>query len=276
MSRQRETNIVLPDIPERLSNAELKNAFKGHCDASIMRGLIDAEIKYIRADGQRDDRTLRGFWYQVIKSALSRTGLLNKKTSKGKEKDWADDLSDYLEEMVSEGITSYEELRIIDGSRQRSVARPMSNTIVETYWVRPHYPWVIVFTEKDTIWQILASVAELYGVSYISCGGEPAASCTEDIIKKIVRSEAFKAHQPEAIYLLGITDYDPYGYHIFDAQVRQVKLLLPKKEVASNIEVKAIRLGVYPKQLSPEELSVKTYTPKKDGLDEWIKRTGRG
>jgi hypothetical protein len=76
MARPKSPNAVLPDVPERLSDDEIKTAFSGCCDAGIVRGLIVAEIRFIRAGGQRDIRTLRGFWYQLIKSALSRTGLL--------------------------------------------------------------------------------------------------------------------------------------------------------------------------------------------------------
>lgn len=274
MARTKTPNAALPDVPGQLSDAEIANAFSGCCDAGILRGLIEAEIRFIRAGGQRDIRTLRGFWYFVVKSALSRTGLLNKKTPKGNAKDWPAALSSELEDMVSDGVTTYEELQIIDGSRQRSVARSMNHTVAETQWVGPHYPWVIIFTEKDTIWPVLNSIAQLYGVSAISCGGEPAASCTEDILKQIVRSEAFEQHFPGTVQLLGLTDYDPYGYHIFNAQREQIKRLFPMNEIDSKVTLNSERMGIYPNQVPPEELAVKTYAPKDEGLKKWFELTG--
>ncbi|MCJ7445330.1 MAG: hypothetical protein MUO26_12545 [Methanotrichaceae archaeon] len=272
--------LMLPDRPDRMSDADLKAALdRFDTDVDKMRSLILAEILDIIArGGQRDQRTLRGFWYASIKSALSRTGLLNKKTSKGNPIEWDAKLSAELEDMVSSKLTSYEELHIIDGSRQRSPAVSMTNTVAKTEWVGAHYPWVIIFTEKDTIWPVLKSVAELYGVSVISGGGEPAASCTEDILKQIVRSKAFKEQFPGTIYLLGLTDYDPYGYHIFNAQYEQIKRLFPMSEIDAN-KIKEIhfitnRIGVHPKHIPPEEIALKTYTPKPAGLEEWLKRTG--
>lgn len=216
----------------------------------------------------------------MIKSALSRTGLLNKMTSKGNGKDWAAVLSEQLEAMVSDRVTSYEELKIIDGSRQRSVASSVTNTVARIQWVGPHYPWVIIFTEKDTIWPVLSSIAQLYGISFISGGGMPAASCTEDIIKQIVRFEAFKQNFPGTIHLLGISDYDPSGYDIFKAQAEQIKRFFPVNEYRSKTSISFTRLGVYPSQIPPAELGVKTFSPPakspgaKKALTEWVKQTG--
>lgn len=276
MARPKSASAAICDIPERLNDEELNMAIAGCTDAGIIRGLIEAEIRFIRAGGERDIRTLRGFWYQVIKSALSRTGLLNKKTSKNHGKDWAAVLSEELEGMVSDHITTYEELKIIDGSRQRSVATPINHTVAKTQWVGAHYPWVIIFTEKDTIWPVLSSIAQLYGVSFISCGGQPAASCTEDIIKQIVRSDAFKQRNPEKINLVGITDYDPSGYNIFNAQKNQIIRFFPANELnTETIIIEATRLGVYPFQIPPDDLDIKSFSPPAGKeLDEWVKETG--
>jgi hypothetical protein len=267
--------VELRDVPDKLTDTELV-AQLNQCDsdAAIIRSLICAEIEYIRKGGERDIRTLRGFWYAGIKSALSRIGLLNKKTSKGNPKDWASDLSAELEDLVSAGHTSYEEMQIIDGSRQRSPAVSITTPVVNTQLVGPHYPWVIIFTEKDTIWPVLKSVAQLYGISVISGGGEPAASCTEDILKQIVRSKAFKEHSPEKLYLLGLSDYDPYGYHIFNAQLEQIMRLFPRHEIEYDIKISHYRIGVNPTQIPPEEMDLKTYAPKSAGLEKWFKQTG--
>ena len=274
MARPKTPNAVLRDVPDRLSNAEIADAFYGCSDAGIMRGLIEAEIQFIRAGGVRDVRTLRGFWYFVVKSALSRAGVLNKQTSEGNPVDWDGTLSAELEDLVSARETTYEELQIIDGSRQRSAATPMTRSVAKTQWVGPHYPWVILFTEKDTIWPVVKNVAQLYGVSVVSGGGQPSAACTEDLLKQIVRSQVFKQHFPGTVHLIGISDYDPFGYKIFNAQKEQITRFFPVDEVETKVTLESIRVGVYPKQIPPDELDVKTYTPKANGLAAWFRGTG--
>ena len=274
MARPKTPNAVLRDVPARLSDSEISDAFYGCSDAGIMRGLIEAEIRFIRAGGARDVRTLRGFWYFVVKSALSRAGVLNKQTGEGNPVDWDGTLSAELEDLVSARETTYEELQIIDGSRQRSAATPMTRSVAETQWVGPHYPWVILFTEKDTIWPVVKNVAQLYGVSVVSGGGQPSAACTEHLLKQIVRSQGFKQHFPGTVHLIGISDYDPFGYKIFNAQQEQIRRFFPVDEVETGVTLESDRIGVYPKQIPSDELDVKTYTPKASGLAAWFKETG--
>ena len=64
-----------------------------------------------------------------------------------------------------------------------------------------HYPWLILFTEKDTIWGELESLASLYGVSAISGGGQPSAACTADIVRLILASEAYRGRTVDPVDL---------------------------------------------------------------------------
>ena len=249
----------------------------GLADTVIIRSIIMAEIEAVRAGYPRNIRTLRGFWYEIVKPIMSRLGILNKKTANNKAIDWVGNLSERLGELVKGNNTSYEELKIIDGSRQRFKARNIPTRLVDVSLVGGHYPWVILFTEKDTIWPLIENLATLYGVSAISGGGQPALSCSENITREIIRSEAYKAAGPENIILLELTDYDPAGYSIAKAQFDQIH------DAAANISasdrgnlkrVKVVRLGLYPDQLTPEQLEANSYDPKEKGLKEWLAKTG--
>lgn len=244
----------------------------------VMRSILIAEIEAVRAGAPRESRTMRGLWYEIVKPLLSRSGeLYRPKSTDGKPVDWARLLSEVLADLVGDRITSYEELKIIDGSRQRQAARPLSAQLLDVSMVGGHYPWVILFTEKDTIWPIIEDISNLYGVSAISGGGQPSNACSENITRKIIRSEAYQNAQPKTIIVLSLTDYDPAGYIISQAQADQII------EAANNLDpsergnlkhVRHIRIGLTPDQLSPEEIEANAYEPAKKGLAEWFRDTG--
>ena len=209
--------------PSELSDGALCSELRGLADSEVMRSLLLAEVEAIRAGAEREDRTMRGLWYSLVKPALERLGLLNELTSRGKPKDWDGNLSRYLGELVRVGATTYEELHIIDGSRQRTTATRIPKRVIEPVTlVGAHFPWVILFTEKDTIWPVVRNVAYLYGVSAISGGGKPSYACTENTIKAIVESPTFRREAPGRFVLIALTDYDPSGYIIARAQHTQI------------------------------------------------------
>ena len=224
----------------------------------------------------REVRTLRGLWYKLIKPIVSRSGRLNELGKNNKPVEWARYLSDYLNELVDAGITSYEELAIIDGSRERRPAAQVDAQLVDVTMIGGHYPWIILFTEKDTIWPIVENIASLYGVSAISGKGKPSNACSENITRAIINSEAFKAAQPEALILLSLTDYDPSGYIISSAQLDQITTAARNYggELGKLRQVIHKRIGITPDQLTPAELAANSYEPKEAGLTEWLKETG--
>jgi hypothetical protein len=262
--------------PSEMADKELREVLSDALDSRVIRSLLMAELAAIRAGAEREERTLRNVWYDVIKPALSRAGILNQKTRTGKELAWPHKLSTGLAEMVRMGVTTYEELRIIDGSRQRQVATTIVKFLVDVPLVGAHFPWVILFTEKDTIWGVVQDLASLYGVSAISGGGEPSNACTENTIRAIARSDAFKAEQPERIVLLSLTDYDPFGYTIANAQLVQIQEAVDglSAERGKLAQVQSLRIGLEPDQLTPEERAIKAYEPKDQGLAEWYAQTG--
>jgi len=258
-------SIEFSEYPLDLSDTVLREVLAGQPDSVLMRSLLIAEVEAMRAGTERERRTMRYIWYDYIKPVLSRAGLLDKQTKNGKEVDWPGKLSKYLAELVRSGFTTYQELKIVDGSRQRQVAVNMVHTVADVQLTGAHFPGVILFTEKDTIWGEVVSLARLYGVSAISGGGEPSNACTEDTVRAIVKSPALRQAR---LVVLSLTDYDPFGYMIAEAQAQQVR------EAAPGLAVVHDRLGLRPEQLTPEERQAKAYKPKDIGLSEWYTETG--
>jgi len=267
---------VLPTNLFSLPDQEVKRQLSGLQYTEVIRSLILYEVNAIRAGEVREVRTLRGLWYKLIKPIVSRSGRLNELGKNNKPVEWARYLSDYLNELVDAGITSYEELAIIDGSRERRPAAQVDAQLVDVTMIGGHYPWIILFTEKDTIWPIVENIASLYGVSAISGKGKPSNACSENITRAIINSEAFKAAQPEALILLSLTDYDPSGYIISSAQLDQITTAARNYggELGKLRQVIHKRIGITPDQLTPAELAANSYEPKEAGLTEWLKETG--
>jgi hypothetical protein len=263
--------------PIDMTPGEVRALFGDMADSQVIRTILMAEIEDIRRGAKRERRTMRNVWYDVVKPVLSRAGILNKATSGGKPVDWARKLSKYLTEIVRDGLTTYEELSIIDGSRQRQVAQNVTDPVASVLLVGAHYPWVILFTEKDTVWGEVESLATLYGVSAISGGGQPSNACTENTVRAIIRSKAYQAAQPEKMVLLCLTDYDPFGYSIADSQFDQVTEAaqgMSTRERGRLSQVTVKRLGLYPWQLTAGERQMKAYEPKDVGLEAWLAETG--
>lgn len=267
MARQTADILQVQTNPLDMTDGELRATFGDMRDSELMRALIMAEVWQIRDGAERERRTMRNFWYDHIKPVLSRAGRLGDKTSGGRDIDWPGKLSKYLVELVRAGETTYHELRIVDGSRQRSPAHDMTIRVASVRIVGGHYPWLILFTEKDTIWQEIESLASLYGTSAISGGGQPAAACTADVVRYILRSEAYDGRP---LVLLSLTDYDPAGYSIADSQFAQ----LQEAAAIERREVRHERLGLTPAQLTQSERDAKAYIPKDAGLDAWYEQTG--
>ena len=266
----------LPAHPSEVTDAELQHTLGDKPDSQVMRSLLMAEIAAVKAGAERETRTMRNLWYSLVKPALSRAGILNKTTAGGRKVAWDAKLSKYLAELVRCGETTYEELRIVDGSRQRQTATSITHPIAYVQLVGAHFPWVILFTEKDTMWGEVERIASLYGVSAISGGGQPSNACTENTIRAIVRERAFQEGQPESMILLALTDYDPFGYSIANAQYVQIAETLGSlaDELENLPQVQGLRIGLAPDQLTPEERQQNAYEPTDEGLEAWFAETG--
>jgi hypothetical protein len=266
--------ISLPKHPSEMSDQELRYYLGDEPDRQVMRSLLIAELEAIRGGAKRETRTMRNLWYSLIKPALSRAGILNKTTRGGRPVPWDRKLSVGIAELVRMSFTTYEELRIVDGSRLRQTATVVAHTVADVDLVGDHFPWVILFTEKDTMWGAVQSIAWLYGVSAISGGGEPSNACTENTIRAIARSETCQKAQPESIILLALTDYDPYGYKIANAQYNQIVEAVSGLDDQGKLRlVQNFRIGLEPEQLTPEQRQANAYEPKDTGLAEWYELT---
>jgi hypothetical protein len=195
-------------------------------------------------------------------------GILDKKTDGGNPVDWPGKLSDYTGDLVKDGVTTYKELRIIDGSRQRRTAATVTQTVAAVDLVGAHYPWLIIFTEKDTMWGAVRDLARLYGVTAISGSGQPSLACTENVLRAIWKHSEYCPGQP--IGLLSFTDYDPHGYDIAEAQADQLEAI-----AGGRCPVYHRRLGLEPDQLSPELREKNIYKPPGGSkFRKWYRQTG--
>jgi len=272
-----KTFVPVQGLMSELTTEAIQEWFRDQPDSVIIRSILVAEVEEIRNGEDRERRTLRGVWYDRVKPLLSRAGILNKKTSSGGDVPWERKLSEYLAELVRIGFTSYEELLIVDGSRHRQQARDINYPLANIPMVGGHFPWVILFTEKDTIWSEVQSIADLYGVSAISGSGYPSAACTENTIRAIIRSDVFQLQQPEKITLISLTDYDPHGYEIAETQYKQINEAVSGMDEDEREGLRRVtrwRIGLEPEQLTPEERLLNSYEPKRKGLHDWFKQTG--
>lgn len=256
--------------PMTMSRDELCAQLGGADHAKIMRSLLMREVERVKAGEQTESRTMRNVWYKRIKPVLSKLGVLNQQTRSGNEVDWPRRMSESLGELVDAGVTSYGELMIVDASRSRRNPTGMVLPVADVPVVGAHYPGIILFTEKDTIYGEVEDLASIYGLSALSGGGQPSKAATEDLVRQIVECENFRTGSN--IYVLSLTDFDPAGYSIAGAVATQVELsagLFP--QVARVVHR---RLGLTPNQMAPAEVMANRYEPKDKGLEEWVKQTG--
>jgi len=247
---------------------ELRRALGGVKMSVLMRTIILNEKQFLSVGY---NRSLRGFWYATVKPALDKLGLLTEKdqTEEGLTK-WDGKLSLYMADLVRDGLLTYLDLKIIDTSRQRGTPGPGYATVSHEAFsyqtnIAPH-PNIILCTEKDTAYNIIADMARLLGCSCISGKGQNALGAMEDLLRGI---------GPDAgdIYILSMTDYDPSGYYIantFEKQARDLLRALGFKLPGVEIE----RIGIFPDQLTAQEIEANKYTPKPANRAKWFKQTG--
>ena len=253
--------IKLPKPVLEMTSEELNRLLNGELMSIVMRSIILNEKEFCDI---KYDRSLRSFWYRTVKPTLEKLNLLKAtdQSAKGLTK-WDTLLSNYLGELVKMGILKYSDIRIIDESRRRenpAIKRIIPN--IETYGYQTtaaDYPHIIIATEKDTIYSIIADIASFFGCSCISGKGQNSLAAMEDLIRKIPENET--------IHILTMTDYDPSGYYIANALKKQVSELGHKK-------VKIERVGIFPHQLTAQEIEQNKYTPKPANLKNWVKETG--
>jgi len=102
-----------------MSGPELLEFLGGKDKTVILRSLIFSELEQCKRSPLNGWRTLRGFWYALVKPCLSRMGGFE--TSDPET--WNDDLSDALAGMVKLSTLKYVDLGIVVRSRPRQLAQ---------------------------------------------------------------------------------------------------------------------------------------------------------
>lgn len=261
--------IDLPRNAKDMNRSELLAAFPEGTDKSfLMRSIIMSEVRFPQVNY---DRTLRSLWYSTVKPTLDKLGLLEEsdQTEEGLTK-WDATLSRYVADLLRRGYLTYKKLHISDTSRQKENPRKKYYcTSLDTYGYQvtaAPYSNIIIATEKDTVYNIISDLAELFGCSCISSKGQNALGAME----KLIRGMARPFH---TVHILTMTDYDPAGYYIADALATQARDILDALSM-HHVDVNIKRIGITPDQLSPEMVDANKYTPKPANLDKWYEMTG--
>lgn len=252
----------------------LKRLFYKKSDTFIMRSLILNEKDFLSVDYER---SLRGLWYNAIKPVLSKLDLLEKKTAAtlngpgGNFVKWDSNLSAGVAELLRYGVLTYKDLLVVDASRAKE--NPYSsyvNVKRETYGYQvtsEPYSNILLTAEKDTVYTIIQDMAQIFGCSCLSGKGHNSFAAMEYLIRGM--GDRLK----DDIIILSISDYDPSGYSIAETFKNQAEDILKALNINS-VSVYAERVGIEPWQLTDEEIEQNKYTPKKDGLKKWFKKTG--
>lgn len=249
------------------SAEDLRRILKGQNKAQLLRTIILNEKKFLRVDY---DRSLRGFWYSTVKPTLDKLGLLTEKDStEDALTRWDAELSRNLADLVRLGEVTYKDLRIVDTSRQRFTPANAYHVVDrESYGYQvtaAPYPNIIISTEKDTVYSIIADIASFFGCSCISGKGQNSLAAMEDLLRKMGAGD-------EPVYIITLTDYDPAGYYIADTFFIQVRDLQKSLGIRRRVSIK--RIGITPDQLTHNEVRANWYTPKAANLDKWMQQTG--
>ena len=277
MAKDKNKKIVRLDRSVREISAEELREYWGHLKikADIMRNIILNEKDFCNC---KYHRSQRDFWYKTVKPTLEKLNLLSPENNTEDEmSDWDSLLSKYLAEYVKEGVMTYQDIMILDESR---------NYDVPQFGFHP-YSNIIVAVEKDTVYRIIRDIADLLKCSYLSCKGQVSLGSVEQIIRGVEYCSRHEDHPYEEIILLTLTDYDPTGYSIADSLHNNIRIMMDNLGL-SDLRLVSKRIGLVPNQLTEQELRNNMYTPKRGKIsdktakpdstrvkfNQWMKRTG--
>ena len=191
---------TLPRFVKDMDTDELEDFFPPGLDEDgkpyytksfLMRSIIMNEKRY---GNTYESRTLRAMWYSSVKPTLDKLGLLEASDmSEASLTQWDKTLSRYVCDLLRRGYLTFSDLGIYDTSRKKS-------TPMETFYsvgsqssyaykgrIAP-YPNILIATEKDTVYDIISQLANLFGLSCISCKGQNALGAMERIIYRMTTS----------------------------------------------------------------------------------------
>lgn len=149
---------------------------------------------------------------------------------------------------------------IVDKSRELNVP--------DRYTFSP-YRNIIVCCEKDTIYSVVSDISDTLGCSCISTKGLNGFGAMETLMRRIKDNSNNKVD--EIVFLI-MSDYDPTGYDIANTVREQASRMADTLKM--DCRIISERIGVVPDQLTEDEVKNNQYTPKKKGIERWMKLTG--
>lgn len=262
MAKDKYKNIIKLDRSVREIPAEELREYWGHlkADSDVMRNIVLNEKDFCDC---KYDRSQREFWYKTVKPTLEKLGKLSDSTEDTMTH-WDKVLSRYLGELVKDDMMTYQDIRIVDRSRQYDVPAHFS--------FHP-YSNIVVAVEKDTVYHVVNDIASLLKCSCFSCKGQAALGSIEQIVRGIAQCSREQEEPYAEVIMLILTDYDPSGYTISKSLIENMETLM-KNLGLGNLRLVAKRIGLTPDQMTEDEVRHNMYTPKKKKLDEWFAETG--
>lgn len=215
--------------------------------SEFIRGKIREMKEKVREKGEyREMWSVRDLWYWM-KPFLAANENITVETPK-----WADQrsklLSSVLSQMVLGGELRYRDILVEDMDREVSLR----------VWAQD-FKDVIVFIEKNGVYEKVKSVAELFDISIISGKGFIPTSTIEKVMDRLETDRHYK--------VVVMTDYDPYGAFIVEDFASRATQL--------GMDMEVIRAGLGLDQIPAEHVEVVKYPVSKGNLakefyEDWV------
>lgn len=206
----------LRDWPFELASAPA-DLLRRHFDSprKLIAHMLYQAVRYrMLGIKRRYGKTHRGFWYRPLHSALYRAGFLRNRRVRWVEPGEQARSSDeemclyyyrILEEMTGvHQLFTFQELGFKDqkvGARRLGKKRPA----------------VLLLAEKESIADYGLAIHHRFGISYVETGGFPKLIASEFLARRLL-----EAGITEVELMVGFVDFDPDGWAIVDAQVKQL------------------------------------------------------
>ncbi len=192
---------------------------------------------------------IRTFWYMYVKSPLSRSGSLSKKSNNQYRA-----LVKVITDLVKKHkLMRYSDIGFRDSKRAyRKVGRHAN---------------IILVSEKLGHQVFLKEIADKYDISTIALGGKPSVCSAEHFVDEM-RSKGVNLRRK--FHIIFIIDHDPHGWIIRDSFIENLN-----HYGINNIKIVDL---IHPDMLTPEEIKISRYRlPQEPGrqwqiLNTWLKQ----
>lgn len=230
----------------------------------LMRNLVWQMKERVSSGEKPFNELVRTYWYMYIKSTLARAGALSADTDQYKQ------LTGNITDMVKTfRLMNYKDIGFRDENEANKRIGVNAN--------------IIPFSEKLGHFAYLTELHKQYNVSAIALGGQPSVMNTEYFVDELKKAKANpgladtaalsrgaadrpvmfslpagKINLQRSFYLYSIVDYDPSGWIIRDAFLKNL----------AHYKVKNVKVHdlINPDMLTPEEIKLARY-PVRAGAD---------